>query len=68
MRVCKDAPAVFVYFKVDTSAAEPTSSGSNFTAGTLALSGGAGLALGSVITALAMKTKKKSDKKESTAQ
>ncbi|MBQ7699976.1 MAG: hypothetical protein IJT49_06525 [Clostridia bacterium] len=61
-----DAESVYIYFQTDDTAASTT--GSNFTAGTLALSGGAGLALGSVITALAMKTKKKSDKKESTAQ
>ena len=56
-----DAESVYIYFQTDDTAASTT--GSNFTAGTLALSGGAGLALGSVITALAMKTKKKSDKK-----
>ena len=61
-----DAESVYIYFQTDDTAASTT--GSNFTAGTLALSGGAGLALGSVITALAMKTKRKSDKKESTAQ
>ena len=61
-----DAESVYIYFQTDDTAASTT--GSNFTAGTLALSGGAGLALGSVITALAMKTKKKPDKKESTAQ
>lgn len=61
-----DAESVYVYFQTDDTAASTT--GSNFTAGTLALSGGAGLALGSVITALAMKTQKKHDKKESTAQ
>ena len=61
-----DAESVYIYFQTDDTAASTT--GSNFTAGTLALSGGAGLALGSVITALAMKTKKTSDKKESTAQ
>jgi hypothetical protein len=56
-----DAPAVYIYFDTDDSAA--STSGSNFSAGTLALSGGAGLALGAVVTALAMSlTKKKKEK------
>ena len=61
-----DAESVYVYFQTDDTAASTT--GSNFTAGTLALSGGAGIALGAVVTALAMKTKKKSDKKEAIAE
>ena len=56
-----DAPAVYIYFDTDDSVA--STSGSNFSAGTLALSGGAGLALGAVVTALAMSlTKKKKEK------
>ena len=51
------AKSVFVYFKTDNSSTNTT--GSNFTGGALALSGGAGLALGAVVTALAMKPKKK---------
>ena len=54
-----DAPSVYVYFQTDDTAASTT--GSNFTAGTLALSGGAGLAIGSIVTALVMKKKKKQD-------
>ena len=61
-----DAESVYVYFQTDDTVVGTT--GSNFTAGTLALSGGAGLVLGAVITALAMKTKKKSDKKEAIAE
>ena len=61
-----DAESVYVYFQTDDTAVGTT--GSNFTAGTLALSGGAGIALGAVVTALAMKTRKKSDKKEAIAE
>lgn len=61
-----DAESVYVYFQTDDTAVGTT--GSNFTGGTLALSGGAGLVLGAVITALAMKTRKKSDKKETIAE
>ena len=60
------AKSVYIYFKTDDTAAGTT--GSIFTAGALALSGGAGIALGAVVTALAMKTKKKSDKKEAIAE
>ena len=38
--------------------------GSNFTGGALALSGGAGIALGAVVTAPAMKTKRKPKKNQ----
>ena len=51
-----DAESVYVYFQTDDTAVGTT--GSNFTVGTLALSGGAGLALGSVVTAIIMKKKK----------
>lgn len=59
-----EAASVFVYFKTDNQAASSASTaGSNFTAGNLALSGVAGLALGAVVTALAMSlTKKKKEK------
>ncbi len=59
----KSAPSVFVYFKTDSAAAASTS-GSNFTAGNLAIAGGAGLVLGAVISALAVSAagKKKSKK------
>ena len=51
-----DAPAIYVYFKTDDQAAR--TAGANFTAGTIALSGAAGLAIGAVVTALIMKKKK----------
>ena len=57
-----DAPSVYVYFQTDDTAANTT--GSVFTGGTLALAGGAGIALGAIVTALAMTLKRKSDKKK----
>ena len=57
------APAVFVYYKTDDAVPEAT--GANFTAGTIALTGGAGLVLGAAVTALAMKSKR--NKKENKA-
>ena len=51
------AKSIFVYFKTDDSAASTT--GTSFTGGTLALAGGAGIAIGAVATAFAMKPKKK---------
>ena len=51
------AKSIFVYFKTDDSAASTT--GTSFTGGTLALAGGAGIAIGAVATAFAMKSKKK---------
>lgn len=56
------APSVYVYFQTDDTAANTT--GSVFTGGTLALAGSAGIALGAVVTALAMTLKRKSDKKK----
>ena len=47
----KDAPSVMVYYKTDSSSAG--ASGSNFTAGNLAIAGGAGLALGALISGIA---------------
>ncbi|MBR6360228.1 MAG: hypothetical protein IKS04_00400, partial [Clostridia bacterium] len=52
----KSAPSIMVYFKTDKAAAKLSSAGSNFTAGTIALAGVGGLAVGAVITALAAKT------------
>ena len=52
-----DAPSVYVYFQTDDADSASTV-GAGFTAGTLALSGGAGIALGSIVTALFMKKKK----------
>ena len=51
------ATSVYVYFQTDDTVAGET--GSNFTGGSLALAGGAGIALGAIVTALAMKTKRK---------
>ena len=53
------APSVYVYFKTDDSTASTT--GANFTAGSLALAGGAGLVLGAAITAIASATIKKKE-------
>ena len=57
----ESAKSIFVYYKTDSSAASTT--GSNFTGGTLALTGGAGLAVGAIVTALAMKPRKKKEAK-----
>ena len=57
----ESAKSIFVYYKTDSSATSAT--GSNFTGGTLALAGGAGLAVGAIITALAMKPRKKKETK-----
>ena len=59
------APSVYVYFKTDDSAASTT--GANFSTGTLALSGSVGIALGAVITALVLKAKRKPKKSEAVA-
>ena len=56
-----DAESVYIYFKTDDAAVSAT--GATFTGGTIALSGGTGIALGAVVTALAMKTKRKPNKK-----
>ena len=53
------APGIFVYFKTDDSMDNTT--GTTFTGGTLALTGGAGIVAGSLISALALKIKKKED-------
>ena len=53
------APSVYIYFQTEDSAANTTAS--NFTAGALALSGGAGIILGAGITAIAMRKKKSED-------
>ena len=52
-----DAPGIYIIFQTEETSAN--SAGTLFTVGTMALSGGAGLALGSVVTALVMKKKKK---------
>jgi hypothetical protein len=59
----QNAKSIMVYFKVDDTPAASTT-GSNFTTGTLALAGVGGLALGALATALVMKTigKRKNNK------
>ena len=54
------APSVYVYFRTDDAAdaSFASTTGANFTGGMLALTGGAGLVLGSVATALIMRKKK----------
>ena len=59
------APGIYVYFKTDDSSA--SAAGSNFTAGSLAISGGAGLILGAAITAIAFRGKKKKESAAATA-
>lgn len=51
------AKSVFVFFKTDSSVSN--TAGSNFTGGTLALTGGAGIALGALATAICMTATKK---------
>jgi hypothetical protein len=55
-----DAPEVFIYFMTEDSSAN--SSGSSFTPGTVAITGGAGLAVGALATALGMKSTGKKKK------
>ncbi len=62
-----DAPKVFVYFKTDEAAATAGAAGSNFTAGTVALSGVCGLAAGALITLVCMKVSKKKKGNEAEA-
>ncbi len=51
----QSAPSIMVYFKTDISAAKPASAaGSTFSAGALAVSGSVGLAVGAIISALAV--------------
>ncbi len=53
----QNAKSIMVYFKTDNTAV--TTTGSNFTAGTLALSAGGGLIAGALITALGMTASRK---------
>ena len=57
------ATSVFVYFKNEEPKAD-NSTASNFTGGSIALTGGAGLAIGALATAFTMKTRKKKDSPE----
>ena len=59
----QSAKSIMVYYKVDKAAASSASTaGSNFTTGTLALAGVAGLAVGALATALGMKSTGKKKK------
>ena len=58
------APSVYIYFKTDDSTASTT--GANFTAGSLALAGGAGLILGAAVTAIASAAVKKKENTKAT--
>ena len=54
-----DAPSVYVYFQRDKELKTAENTGANFTAGSLALTGGAGIVIGAVISALVMRSKRK---------
>ena len=57
----KEAPSIYVYFKTDSGTANTT--GSNFTAGSLAIAGGGGILAGAAVAALGMTVKKKKQEK-----
>ena len=57
------AKSVFVYYKTDTGA-KSSASGTNFTGGTIALTGGAGIAVGALATALGMTVSNKKKKEK----
>ena len=61
------ADSAYVYFQRDNSSEAPSNTGTNFTAGTLALTGGAGIALGAVVTVLVMNSKRKKESTTTTA-
>ena len=64
----QSAKSVMVYFKVEKAAPSSAgTTGSNFTAGNLALAGGAGLAIGALISGLAVSAAGKKKKTEATA-
>ena len=56
-----DAPSVFIYFKTEDTSAN--SAGSGFTPGTVAVTGGAGVLAGILITALVSKSLSRKKKK-----
>ena len=61
------APKIFVYYKTEEAGAGASTAGSIFSAGTVALSGAAGLALGVLATALCLKvTNKRKERKTAT--
>ena len=59
------APNVYVYFKTEEAVA--STAGSNFTLGSLAITGSAGIALGAAVTALGIKVKKRKGNQNITA-
>ena len=64
----QSANSVMVYFKVATAAASSAGmTGSSFTAGNLALAGGAGLALGALISGIAVSSANKRKRKKAVA-
>ena len=63
----KTAPKIQVYFKRDTGAKKANMTGSNFSAGVLALTGGGGIVIGAALSAFCMTSKKRKDNKTVTA-
>ena len=64
----QSAKTIMVYFKVDKAAASSAgTAGSTFTGGTLALTGGAGLALGALISGIAVSVSGKKKNKKAAA-
>ena len=59
-----DAPKVFIYYKLEANTASTT--GTNFTGGIVAVSGGTGFAIGALAMALGSVVAKKKKEKEST--
>ncbi len=59
-----DAPKVFVYFKTEEAGASAGTAGSNFTAGSTALSGVCGLAVGALAATLGMRVSKRKKENE----
>ena len=64
----KSAKSIMVYFKVDTTVPSSAgASGSNFTAGNLAISGAAGLIIGALISGIAVSALSKKKNKKAAA-
>ena len=61
------APEIYVYFKRDAGNSAKNNAGSNFTSGTVALSGGAGLVIGALGVVLTNQAKKKKETSTATA-
>jgi hypothetical protein len=62
----QNAKSIMVYYKTDKAAAEAGTAGSNFTAGTLALTGGCGLITGALASAICITAFGKKKKKAAT--